>query len=243
MPVPASKASSRPARATPPVPARPRAHRPVLKASPTQPVPKASPTQPVPKASHTQPVPKASHTQPVPKASHTQPVPKAIPVPPVPKARPARPAPKASPTRPVPKASHFLPHLRTSLVLLAPLLLVLAACAPPDPPGPAAAAAARELWRTRCANCHGPHGRGDGPSGRALFPAPRDFHDPTWQAGVTDDHLRRIIVEGGHSVGLSRDMAANADLAGRPAVVGELVQIVRGFGQPPPPPSPPPPER
>lgn len=155
------------------------------------------------------------------------------------------PAPKASLTLPVPKASPKSPALKASLdltplVLLAPLLLALSACAPPDPPGAAAAAAARELWQTRCANCHGPHGRGDGPSGRALFPAPRDFHDPTWQAGVTDDHLRRIIVEGGHSVGLSRDMAANADLAGRPAVVGELVQIVRGFGQPPPPPSPPP---
>lgn len=112
--------------------------------------------------------------------------------------------------------------------------LALVACGPPDPPGPAAAAAARELWQTRCATCHGPRGRGDGPSGRALFPAPRDFHDPAWQARVTDDHLRRIIVEGGHSVGLSRDMAANADLAGRPAVVGELVKIVRGLADPPP---------
>ena len=87
--------------------------------------------------------------------------------------------------------------------------------------------AARDLWATRCANCHGPDGRGDGPSGRALVQPPRDFHDAAWQARVTDDHLRRTIVEGGHSVGLSRDMSANADLAHRPAVVDELVQIVR----------------
>lgn len=128
-----------------------------------------------------------------------------------------RPAPRDSPRRPVPGAS---------LILSAALL----ACGPPpDLPGPAAAAAAADLWQTRCANCHGLNGRGDGPSGRALLQRPRDFHDPAWHARVTDDHLRRTIVEGGHSVGLSPDMAANTDLADRPAVVDELVKLVRGF--------------
>ena len=135
---------------------------------------------------------------------------------------------RAWPPRHVPQDMSYKPAL----------LAALLACTPPaEPPGPAAKAAARELWTTRCANCHGPDGRGDGPSGRVLLKPPRDFHDATWQAGVTDDHLRRTIVEGGHSVGLSRDMAANADLAHRPAVVDELVQIVRSHRRGPPAPS------
>jgi cytochrome c553 len=111
-------------------------------------------------------------------------------------------------------------------------MLLGTGCTPPaEPPGPAAEAAARELWRTRCANCHGVDGRGDGPSGRALAARPRDFHDPAWQAQVDDERLRRVIVEGGAAHGLSADMAANADLAHRAAVVDELVRTVRGFAR------------
>lgn len=114
------------------------------------------------------------------------------------------------------------------------VLLVLAGCgAEPELEGPAVRAAAQELWQGRCANCHGVDGRGDGPSGRALAQRPRDFHDAVWQASRDDGQLRRVIVEGGAEHGLSTDMAANADLAGRPAIVTELVRIVRGFGASP----------
>jgi len=62
---------------------------------------------------------------------------------------------------------------------------------------------------------------------------PRDFHDAAWQASRDDGQLRRVIVEDGTEHGLAADMAANADLAGRPAMVAELVRIVRGFGASP----------
>lgn len=114
------------------------------------------------------------------------------------------------------------------------VLLALAGCgAEPEQGGPAVRAAARELWQGRCANCHGVDGRGDGPSGRALARRPRDFHDAAWQASRDDEQLRRVIVEGGAEHGLAADMAANADLADRPAIVSELVRIVRGFGASP----------
>lgn len=110
-------------------------------------------------------------------------------------------------------------------------LVVMVGCGPePEVDGPAVRAAAAEMWRTRCGNCHGPDGRGDGPSGRALDPRPRDFHDAGWQARVEDAHLRRVIIEGGAAHGLSADMAANPDLEGRPAMVEALVRTVRGFG-------------
>jgi hypothetical protein len=72
-------------------------------------------------------------------------------------------------------------------------------------------------------------GRGDGPAGRGLFPPPRDFTDPAWQASVDDARLRRVIVEGGASVGLSSHMLPNTDLADSPVLVGEIVAIVRSL--------------
>jgi high-affinity iron transporter len=37
--------------------------------------------------------------------------------------------------------------------------------------------AAAALYQTQCAACHGPQGRGDGPAGGGLDPAPSNFHD------------------------------------------------------------------
>ncbi len=114
---------------------------------------------------------------------------------------------------------------------LALLLLLLGACGPePELGGPQVQTAARELWQARCANCHGAAGHGDGPTGRGLVTRPRDFHDAAWQARVDDAYLRRVIVEGGGAHGLSADMAANVDLADRPAIVRELVRTIREFG-------------
>jgi mono/diheme cytochrome c family protein len=112
--------------------------------------------------------------------------------------------------------------------------LLVAGCGrEPELEGAALRAAAAELWQGRCANCHGVDGRGDGPTGMGLVVRPRDFHDPAWQASRDDAWLRRVIVEGGGAHGLSSDMAANADLEGRPGMVTELVRVVRGFGAQP----------
>lgn len=114
------------------------------------------------------------------------------------------------------------------------LLAALPGCAPePELEGAALRAQAQELWRTRCATCHGLAGRGDGPTGRGLDPRPRDFQDAAWQAQADDARLRRVIVEGGAALGLSAEMAANADLERRPAMVGALIEIVRGFAAQP----------
>ncbi len=96
--------------------------------------------------------------------------------------------------------------------------------APPDP-----AMEARTLFRTRCAVCHGDVGKGDGPGAAALNPKPRAFADAAWQQATTDDALRTIIVQGGPAVGKNAAMPPNPDLVSKPAVVVELIKIVRGF--------------
>ncbi len=87
------------------------------------------------------------------------------------------------------------------------------------------------VFSTRCATCHGQDGKGTGPAAAALNPKPRDYSDPEWQKSVTDEQIRKTIVEGGAAVGKSPLMAPNPDLANQPVVLDGLVKIVRSFGK------------
>jgi mono/diheme cytochrome c family protein len=100
-------------------------------------------------------------------------------------------------------------------------------------PAPAAEAdpkaEAKALFKTRCVVCHGDHGAGDGPGAAAIEPKPRAFADAAWQASVTDEHIEKIILEGGRAVGKSPAMPPNPDLNDKEAVVTELVAMIRAF--------------
>lgn len=89
---------------------------------------------------------------------------------------------------------------------------------------------AREVFDTRCAQCHGQDGRGNGPAAAALTPKPRDYTNKAWQQSVSDAHIKKTIVKGGAAVGKSPQMAPNPDLADNPQVLDGLVRIVRSFG-------------
>ena len=52
-----------------------------------------------------------------------------------------------------------------------------------------------ELFRTACARCHGPEGKG-GPVGMLGESGARDFTDPVFQARVSDDDIGRTIRNG-----------------------------------------------
>jgi high-affinity iron transporter len=71
------------------------------------------------------------------------------------------------------------------------------------PPDQAAA-----LYEARCASCHGPTGRGDGPAGAALDPKPTSFRDAGRQARRSVYGLYATISQGVDGTG----MAAFADL-------------------------------
>lgn len=89
--------------------------------------------------------------------------------------------------------------------------------------------AAKEIYTQRCVACHGETGLGDGAAAAALNPKPRSFQDASWQSSVTNAHIAKVIAEGGQAAGKSMMMPPNPDLAGKPAVIEGLVQIVRGF--------------
>ncbi len=90
-------------------------------------------------------------------------------------------------------------------------------------------ALAGQRWDTLCVSCHGKTGVGDGPAAAALNPKPRSFGDAEWQGKVTDEHLAKVIVEGGAAAGLSPLMPPNPDLKDKPGAVAELVKRVRAL--------------
>jgi len=94
-----------------------------------------------------------------------------------------------------------------------------------------AAEEARSMFTTLCSTCHGTSGTGDGPAAANLDPKPRNYTDKAWQASVTDEQLKQIILGGGASVGKSAMMPASPQLQDKPEVVAELVKIVRSFGK------------
>ena len=88
---------------------------------------------------------------------------------------------------------------------------------------------AKQIADSRCAMCHGKTGKGDGPNGMTLNPKPQDLTTKDWQKSVSDAQVRSVILKGGGAVGKSPLMPANPDLESKPAVVDELVKIVRGY--------------
>jgi mono/diheme cytochrome c family protein len=107
--------------------------------------------------------------------------------------------------------------------------IVLGACGRTPLPAAEARAKAQQIWTDRCVTCHGPNGRGDGPGARILPIKPRDFGDGQWQRDADDQRIAQVIVEGGRSVGLDSNMAANPDLREQPEVVAALVEHIRGL--------------
>ncbi|NVB82559.1 MAG: c-type cytochrome [Kofleriaceae bacterium] len=90
---------------------------------------------------------------------------------------------------------------------------------------------ARQTFQTLCVTCHGESGRGDGIAAKNLDPKPRNYTDKAWQASVTDDQIKEIIVKGGAGVGKSPVMPASPQFEHKPGVLNELVRIVRSFGK------------
>jgi cytochrome c5 len=88
---------------------------------------------------------------------------------------------------------------------------------------------AKTIFETRCVTCHGASGLGDGAAAAALNPKPRSYADKEWQASVKDEDLAKAIVEGGAAIGKSPLMPPNPDLKDKPAVVAEIVKIIRAF--------------
>jgi mono/diheme cytochrome c family protein len=91
--------------------------------------------------------------------------------------------------------------------------------------------AGKKLYQERCSPCHGPDGKADTPTAKALNPKPRDHSDGTYMNALSNEHLFKVIKEGGVSVGKSPIMPPQADL--KEAQIQDIIAFVRTLAVPP----------
>jgi mono/diheme cytochrome c family protein len=65
----------------------------------------------------------------------------------------------------------------------------------------------RVLYERNCASCHGQRGAGDGPVGQALVPKPARHNDGEYMNALSNEHVFKVIEQGGGAVGKSALMA------------------------------------
>jgi mono/diheme cytochrome c family protein len=132
---------------------------------------------------------------------------------------------------------------RASAALLLLPLSLLAACggggdagtasAPPEP-APTMVTAAMlsrggEVYKVNCVACHGPLGKGDGPSAATLDPKPRDHSNRAYMDGLADQQIADTIVQGGAPRGYP-NMPSNPHIKGDDlaALVAHVRTLSRG---------------
>jgi cytochrome c553 len=122
--------------------------------------------------------------------------------------------------------------IRSSIALVFVLLISCDKKSEQAPPADSPAVQeARQTFKTFCSTCHGESGKGDGIAAANLNPKPRNYTDKQWQASITDDQIRQIILNGGAAVGKSAVMPPSPQFKDKPEVLDELVRIVRSFGK------------
>jgi len=87
------------------------------------------------------------------------------------------------------------------------------------------------MFNAKCARCHGSTGAVNGFSSSILRPRPHNYTDPAWQASVTDDQIKEVILRGGVNLGKSPAMPSFPTLRNRPELLNGLVKLIRGFGK------------
>jgi mono/diheme cytochrome c family protein len=113
--------------------------------------------------------------------------------------------------------SQSISSMTATAIVIAAILLSIA---------PAHAQQISELYAQRCAGCHGPKGKGDGPAGKFLTPKPTDFAASL--KGKADDWIAKAIKGGGQAVGEAPVMPPSADLSDDQ--IKALVDYVKHLG-------------
>jgi mono/diheme cytochrome c family protein len=93
--------------------------------------------------------------------------------------------------------------------------------------GPSAIAAKNvaNVYAQKCAACHGPNGKGDGPDGQIMVPPPAPFS--TALKGKSDNWIATVITKGGPAVGMTPEMPAHPTLSSNQ--VKALIQYIKGL--------------
>jgi cytochrome c553 len=85
---------------------------------------------------------------------------------------------------------------------------------------------AKQLYEQTCAMCHGPSGKGDGPTAQVLQPKPANL--ATALKGKDAAYLTKLLKEGGASVGKSPLMPSYEGIL-NDEQIRSLIKYVQGF--------------
>lgn len=88
-----------------------------------------------------------------------------------------------------------------------------------------------KLYQTRCSPCHGPDGKAATPTAQALNPKPRDHSDGAYMNQLSNEHVAKVIKNGGPAVGKSPIMPAQTDLNDQQ--IDDVIAFVRTLAVPP----------
>lgn len=91
--------------------------------------------------------------------------------------------------------------------------------------------AGKQLYQTRCAPCHGADGKAQTPTAKALKPSPRDHTDGAYMNALSNEHLAKVIKEGGTAVGKSPIMPPQTDL--NEQQIQDIIAFLRTLAVPP----------
>jgi cytochrome c oxidase cbb3-type subunit III len=91
---------------------------------------------------------------------------------------------------------------------------------------------AADLYALNCASCHGPRGGGDGPLSAGLSPQPAKHADGSYMNALSNEHLFKVVKEGGAAVGKSAMMAPWGTSMSDDEIHG-LVAFLRSLADPP----------
>ena len=122
-------------------------------------------------------------------------------------------------------------YIRKGLVMLGFVGLIIGLGTVQNAMGTGNVEAGGKLYQARCAPCHGPDGKAATPTAQALNPKPRDHTDGAYMNQLSNDHLAKVIKNGGPAVGKSQIMPAHADLNDQQ--IEDIVTFVRTLAVPP----------
>jgi len=120
---------------------------------------------------------------------------------------------------------------RKSMITLGFVWLITSMWIVQNAMGTANVEAGGKLYQARCSPCHGPDGKAATPTAQALTPKPRDHTDGAYMNQLSNEHLTKVIKNGGPSVGKSQIMPAHPDLNDQQ--IEDVIAFVRALAVPP----------
>ena len=93
------------------------------------------------------------------------------------------------------------------------------------------ASAGESSYNMYCTMCHGPGGNGEGPMAAALIPKPAKHNDGNYMNTLTNEHIIKVVTDGGAAAGKSPLMAPWGGVL-NPAQVKDVLAFVRGLAVP-----------